>query len=128
LFNQEILIVDDNIAVSTMVRFALQDKYSVSTARSAVNAFKYLSNNKVDLILLDIKMPHINGIEALEEIKKTHPEVVVIMMTSYASNENKVKAKMLGAYGFITKPFDVAKLRKYIDRVFSQKVSINSGD
>ena len=125
MFNQEILIVDDNLAVSTMVRFALEDKYSVATATSAVSAFKYLSNNKVDLILLDIKMPHINGIEALEEIKKTHPEIVVIMMTSYASNENKAKAKMLGAYGFITKPFDVAELRKYIARVFSQKVSID---
>ena len=125
MFNQEILIVDDNIAVSTMVRFALQDKYSISTARSAVSAFKYLSNNKVDLILLDIRLPYINGIEALEKIKKTQPEIVVIMMTSYASNENIAKAKMLGAYGFITKPFDVAELQKYVDRVFSQKVSID---
>jgi DNA-binding NtrC family response regulator len=118
--SKEILIVDDEIAVSTMVRFALEDKYNVTTRESAQSAYKYLSNNKVDLILLNIKMPHINGIEALEEIKKTHPEVDVIMMTAYVSNENKAKAKKLGAYGFITKPFDVDELREYVDRVLSQ--------
>ena len=120
MFNQAILIVDDDIVVGTMIRFALEDKYCVATTTSAVSAFEYLSNKKVDLILLDVKMPHINGIEALEEINKIHPDVDVIMMTAYASNENKAKAKMLGTYGFITKPFDLDELREYVDRVLSQ--------
>jgi len=120
LFNREILIVDDDIVVGTMLRFAVEDKYSVATTTSAVSAFKYLSNKKVDLILLDIRMPHINGIEALEEINKIDPDVDVIMMTAYISNENKAKAKMLGVYGFIPKPFDLDELREYVDRVLSQ--------
>lgn len=119
MFAQRILIIDDDINVSTMVRFVLEDKYDVAITTSALSAYKYISENRVDLILLDIKMPHINGIEALEEIKKICPEVIVIMMTAYDSNENRSKAKMLGAYGFIIKPFDVDDLRNYIGRVLS---------
>jgi len=121
LLNQKVLIVDDDIVVGTMIRFALEDKYSVATTTGAVSAFEYLSNKKVDLILLDVKMPNINGIEALEEINKIDPDVDVIMMTAFTSNENKAKAKMLGAYGFITKPFDLDELREYVDRVLLQK-------
>ena len=104
-----------------MIRFALEDKYSVATTTGAVSAFEYLSNKKVDLVLLDVKMPNINGIEALEGINKIDPDVDVIMMTAFTSNENKAKAKMLGAYGFITKPFDLDELREYVDRVLLQK-------
>jgi len=118
--NQKVLIVDDDIVVGTMLRFALEDKYNVATTTSAVSAFEYLSNKKVNLILLDIKMPHINGIEALEEINKIDPNVDVIMMTANLSNENKAKAKILGAYGFITKPFDLNELREYVDRALSK--------
>jgi len=120
LFNKEILIVDDDKAIGKVLRFALEDKYNVATTTSAVSAFEYLSNKKVDLILLDVKMPHINGIEALEEINKIQPAVNVIMITACTSNENKSKAKILGAYGFITKPFDLDELRKYVERVLSQ--------
>jgi len=69
--------------------------------------------------LLDIKMPRVNGIEALLEIKKRHPETVVVMMTAYASDDNVRNAMNLGAYGFIRKPFDVDELRTYVDKVLS---------
>lgn len=121
--NYKILIIDDDVAVSTMVKCTLEHKYDVATTTSALSAFKYLSDNKVDLILLDINMPQMNGIEALGEIKKRHPDITVIMLTAYASDENKNKAGMLGAYGFITKPFDVDEFREYVDRVFSQNVN-----
>ena len=118
--NQKILVIDDEEPITMVVKASLEDKYDVATTNSALSAFKFMSNNKVDLVLLDIKMPAISGIEALKEIKKIHPKTDVIMLTAYASEDNKQKAKELGAYGFITKPFDVSELRSYIDRVLTR--------
>ncbi len=65
-------------------------------------------------------MPKINGIEALMEIKRWHPETVVIMLTAYATMENIQKVKALGAYGIINKPFEIDELREYVDKVMSE--------
>lgn len=118
--NPKILIIDDDVSVSTVVKITLEDTYDVATTTSARSAFKYLSENKVDLVLLDIKMPRINGIDALREIKKMQPDTDVIMLSAYASVENRNMARQLGAYGFITKPFDVDEFREYIDNVLSR--------
>ena len=118
--NQKILVIDDEEPITMVVKASLEDKYDVATTNSALSAFKFMSKNKVDLVLLDIKMPRINGIEALKEIKKIHPKTDVIMLTGFASEDHIQKAKELGAYGFITKPFDVRELRSYIDRVLSR--------
>jgi len=118
---QKILIVDDDQSVSTVVKIALEDVYDVTAANSAIRALQYLTERKVDLIILDINMPGINGIDALGEIKKGHPETVVVMLTSYASTENIQKATSFGAYGFISKPFDLDSLRNYIDAAFNVK-------
>ena len=117
--NQKVLIIDDDVSVSTVVKLTLEDKYDVATTTCALSAYKYLSEDRVDLVLLDIKMPRVNGIEALLEIKKRHPETVVVMMTAYASDDNVRNAMNLGAYGFIRKPFDVDELRTYVDKVLS---------
>ena len=115
----KILVIDDDVSVSTVVNLILKYKYDVATTNCPLSAFNYLSQHKVDLVLLDIKMPLLNGIEALREIKKRHPETVVIMLTAYASEDNIREAKALGAHGFIGKPFDIVVLRKYVDKVLS---------
>lgn len=115
MHSKKILIIDDNVSVSIVVKLALEYKYDVASTTSALSAFKYLSENKVDLILLDIKMPVINGIEALREIKKKHPETIVIMLSAYASDNNIHQSRTLGAYSFIIKPFDIDELRDCID-------------
>ena len=119
---QKILMIDNDTSVSTAVQMTLSDKYDIATTTSAMSAFKFLAGKKVDLILLDINMPKINGIEALREIKKMDHEIDVIMISAYASVEHIHEARTLGAYGFIVKPFDVHDLRKYVDSFFSQKV------
>jgi DNA-binding NtrC family response regulator len=106
--SQKILVVDDDISVSTALKIALEDRYDVAT------------KCKVDLVFLEIKMPKINGIEALREIKRNHPEIKVIMLTAFASEDNIQKVKTLGAYGFISKPFVVHELQSCVERVLSQ--------
>jgi DNA-binding NtrC family response regulator len=118
----KILVIDDEASITFVVKATLEDRYDVATTTSALSAFKYLSDHRVDLILLDIKMPHINGIEALEKIKKQYPEIIVIMMTAYASSNNMEKAMLLGAYGFISKPFEIDDLRDTVDKAISEKV------
>lgn len=113
---RKILVIDDEASTAYSVKAVLEDRHDVATATSALRAFKYLSAHKVDLILLDIKMPQINGIEALGEIKKRHPEIIVIMLSAYASADNKEKSMSLGAKGFVIKPFDVNELRDIVDR------------
>ncbi len=112
-----ILVVDDDLSVNFAIKTAIKDVCEVASTTCALSAYKFLSDNKVDLILLDIKMPDINGLMALEEIKQKYPRVTVVMLTAYASDNNILTAKKLGACGFITKPFDVKELRSYISGV-----------
>lgn len=117
----KILVVDDDRAVSTVVRFTLEDKYDVATADSASDAFDHLASHKIDLVLMDIRMPGINGLEALKEIRKRHPGINVVMLTAYPTEDNMQKAFDSGAKGFLSKPFEVNELRSFVDNALSKK-------
>ena len=116
----KILVVDDDASVREAVKAILNKNYDIATASNALQAYRYLSENKVALVLLDIKMPKICGVEALKEIKNNHPETVVVMMTAYALDDTVKKAMSLGASGFIMKPFDVYELRNFVDGILSR--------
>jgi DNA-binding NtrC family response regulator len=111
----EILIVDDQCEVRDVISLILKDKYSVAAVGGVEEAFRYLKVNSVKLVLLDIKMPKVDGITALEHIKKKYPGTEVIMVTAFASLETVRNAVRLGAFGFIMKPFDINVLIKTID-------------
>lgn len=117
----KILVVDDDLSVSTGVRMTLEGKYDVSTVYSASDAFNHLANHQVDLVLLDIKMPEMNGLEALKVIRKRHPEITVVMLTAYPTEDNMQKAWESGADGFLSKPFELDELRNYVDKALSEK-------
>lgn len=117
---KRILVVDDDTSVREAVKATLNQTYDVVTASSAQQAYRYLSENEVALVMLDIKMPQISGIEALKEIKDNYPETVVVMMSAYALDDTVKKAMSLGASGFIMKPFDVYNLRNFIDDMLSK--------
>ncbi len=116
----KILVVDDNASVREAIKAALNQNYDIITASNALQAYRYLSENKVALVLLDIKMPKICGLEALKEIKNNYPETVVVMMTAYALDDTVKKAMSLGANGFIMKPFDIYELRNFVDNILSR--------
>ena len=84
--------------------------FSVNTYSNPVSAVASVDNNKYDLILLDIMMPQMNGLEALEKIKSKNPEQKVIMMTAYSTLDKVLKSHKEGATNYVMKPFDSLQL------------------
>ena len=120
--NRSILIVDDEQDMLQLLRRSLESELSckVQTATSAEQALQLLAGNIFDLVLADIKMPGMDGLQLLELIKKDKPELTVVMMTAFGHIEMAVQALKRGAYDFITKPFDldalVLRLEKALER------------
>lgn len=103
---EKILVIDDELAPRESIRMVLKDQYDVSTAKGASEGFTMMDDNPVDLVVMDIKMPKIDGITALQEIKKKHPDTEVILLTAYASLETARDAIRFGAFDYLIKPFD----------------------
>lgn len=102
-----ILVVDDDIEICSVLEDFLNLKgYAVYTASNGENAVRQVKEVKPHIILLDVAMPGIDGIETLQEIKKVDPAVGVIMITSVVDEELARRAIASGAYEYITKPLD----------------------
>ena len=102
-----LLIVDDETIVrDSLSKWFQEEGYEVGTAESAPQALKLLAQGHWDLALVDIKMPGIDGIELQRRLHEINPELIVIIMTGYASVETAVAALKNGAYDYVTKPFD----------------------
>ncbi len=102
-----ILVVDDEDSLRGIVKEILTDSgYLVDEAPDGKQALELVRKNSYDVIISDIRMPEVSGIELLEEVKKFNPNIEVIMMTSHASVETAIKAIRLGAYDYLTKPFE----------------------
>ncbi len=103
-----LLIVDDEPDMVRLLKRTLEPDLGceAKTALSGEEALAVLENAPIDLVLLDVKMPGMDGLEALERIRRDHPWLTVVMMTAHGSIELAVEAIKMGAYDFITKPFD----------------------
>ena len=121
-----ILIVYDHFEIREALRFTLKDKYDVAAACDAQDAFMYMASCPVNIVLLDFKMPKIDWLTALREIKKRHPDTEVIMMTGYAPVDTVQKAFNSGAFAFFMKPFDINKLIAAIDDALQKSASRRS--
>jgi two-component system, NtrC family, response regulator HydG len=109
---QSILVVDDDLAHRVMLKKLLSGwGYDVSEADDGAGAIEAVSARSFDLILMDIRMLKVSGIEALEKIKILNPAIPVIIMTAYASVETAVNALKKGAYDYLTKPLDFDELK-----------------
>jgi two-component system response regulator HydG len=112
-----ILIVDDEAVVrDSLGKWFAEEGYSVETASTAREALLKLPTEQWDLALLDIKMPGMDGLELERKIREVHPEIIIIIMTGYASVETAVQALKDGAYDYITKPFDPDDLTRVIGK------------
>jgi DNA-binding NtrC family response regulator len=106
-----VLVVDDEHAVRDSIRMILEyEKYAVKFAQDGRSAFDALRGGPVDLVLLDIKMPGMDGIEVLQEIRRQWPLVPVIMISGHGTSETASEAARLGAYEFLPKPPDRDRL------------------
>lgn len=105
--SDNILVVDDEKGVCNILKKILvQDGYQVVTATSGARALTSLKKKPVDLVLLDIKMPGMDGIEMMRKLREFNKDVVVIILTAYGTLGTAREAMQLGAYDYITKPFD----------------------
>ncbi len=114
---ETILIVDDEKNYPRILSAVLQEEgYETLTAQSGKEALGKLCDSDVDLVLTDMKMPSMDGIELLEKIKEIDPELPVIMMTAYGTVEKAVEAMQKGAYNYILKPFDNDSLVLFVKK------------
>ncbi|MGM0419111.1 MAG: sigma-54-dependent transcriptional regulator [Thermodesulfobacteriota bacterium] len=105
-----ILVVDDEKAILDLLGDMLKDEgFTITSAENGYEALKFIEKEEPDLVLLDIYLPGINGIETLQEIKKISPSIPVIIISSYGNIDNAVYATKLGAYDFIEKPLSIDK-------------------
>ncbi|MFP4403236.1 MAG: response regulator [Nanoarchaeota archaeon] len=114
---KKILIIDDEYAIRELVEFTLEDDYDILKAENADSAFKIISSNKPDLIILDIMMPRIDGYDVCKKLKedKNTKDIPVIMLTAKHSMDDLNKAIKCDVDEFITKPFEPELLKQRID-------------
>ena len=112
-----ILVVDDDESLRRVLQVELeQDGYSVVTAASAQEAFSLLQLRGYDLVITDLRMPGLSGIEVLKQVKSHYPETVVIVLTAFGTVETAVEAMKGGAYDFLTKPVHPEELLLVVAR------------
>lgn len=114
---KRILIVDDEetLTFSLYQSFIIsKENYEVVTAASGNEAWEKFTENPFDVVLTDITMPGISGIELLKRVKKERPQTCVIMMTAYGSDEKKEEAMNNGAFRYVEKPFEIKAMKNII--------------
>jgi two-component system response regulator HydG len=117
-----VLVVDDDPAHRTMLRTLLTGwGYTIFEADDGSTAIEKVQEKAFDLILMDIRMIKVSGLEALNEIKAFNPAIPVIIMTAYSSVETAVEALKSGAYDYLTKPIDFDELRLAMERAMDHK-------
>lgn len=116
-----VLVVDDEFGVRESFKMVLKDTYTVLLAATGKEAIELLTNNPVDLILLDILLPDIDGLNLLEKLKTIDPNTEIVMVTAVREIQSAVKAIKLGAYEYIIKPFVVEEVVNIINRALEKR-------
>ena len=117
-----ILVVDDETSMRQLLEITLRKEgHRVTTARSGRKALQAFEKASYDLVISDIKMPDMSGVEVLRHVKGVAPDTPVIMITAYSSAETAVDALRLGAYDYIAKPFKVDELKITIKNALEKK-------
>ncbi|NDV18313.1 response regulator [Pseudodesulfovibrio sp. JC047] len=122
---EKVLLIDDEVEfLETLSERMKLRGMDVSTAETAGNAVTALDSNEYDAIVLDLQMPDMNGIDMLKVIKKSHPEMQVILLTGQATLEAGIQAMKLGAMDFMEKPADIESLTEKIRKAQAKKMVI----
>tara|TARA_B100001939_G_C16683430_1_gene505425 strand:- start:2 stop:688 length:687 start_codon:yes stop_codon:yes gene_type:complete len=124
--SSRLLVVEDDPHISKMIRFALESEYHITTVTDIDLALDTLSNEKIDLILLDWMLPGLTGIELIRRLKKTKgmEQIPVIMLTAKSEEADKLKGFSHGVDDYITKPFSLSELNFRIKAVLRRSKAI----
>ncbi len=121
-FDSHILVVDDEISMRELLEFMLgREGYRITCAKNGKEAISFLEKESFDLLLCDIRLGDLTGLDVLEFSKTKHPETVVIMISAYATTETAVEAMNTGAYDYVPKPFDTEELKQTIANALEMK-------
>jgi DNA-binding NtrC family response regulator len=117
-----ILVVDDEVPVCTSIRQALvRETYEIDVAFSGEEALRLADKKNHQVIIIDLMMPGIGGLDLLKSIKAKNPSAKVIMVTGYPTMKNTLQAMQLGAFDFLPKPFLPAELRSLVARALASE-------
>jgi len=120
--NIHLLLVDDEERFLTTTRTLLEKRgVAASIASNGVDALRLMDENPVDVVILDVKMPGVDGVEVLRHTKQKHPLVEVIMLTGHASVESAVEGLKLGAFDYVTKPCEISNLMAKVNEAYARK-------
>ena len=118
-----VLVIDDEVDfVETIVKRLRDRGLEAEGALSGPEGLQLLDNKEFDVIILDVKMPKMNGIETLREIKKKSPLVEVIMLTGHGSVESGIQGLQLGAFNYVMKPVPLNELLKQMTQAYERKL------
>jgi len=118
---ENILVVDDDKSILKSIQMMFEGKYAVTTAEKGGEAQKHIQDREPDLILLDIGLPDMSGMDLLAEIRQTAPEVMVVMVTGADEARTVVKALKLGAYDYLVKPLDGQEIKITLQNALENK-------
>src|SRR5204862_8005641 len=111
----KLLLIDDEADVEYSFRRNFgPPEFEVSTATSGEEGLKLIPRVKPDLVIMDVRMGGINGLETLRRLRQTDARLPVIMMTAYGTSQTAIEAMKLGAYDYLLKPFEVPKLKQLV--------------
>ena len=120
--NPRILVVDDEMIVCESCKRILEEEgYEVETALSGKEAFEKMKGNPFDVVITDLKMPGIDGMEVLRTFRKEYPEAIIIMITGFSTVETAVEAMKLGAFDYIPKPFTPDEVSIVVKKAIEKK-------
>ena len=116
-FAPKILVVDDEVKMCfTLTKLFELSNYSVSVAHNGLEALEKIDSFQPHCVLLDIRMPQMNGVEVLKKVKQKYPEIVVIMTTAVATEESRKECLDIGAAEYLIKPIDFKELLEIIKK------------
>jgi two-component system, NtrC family, response regulator AtoC len=115
-----ILIVDDEASVRKAITIILRKKFNTLTASTGEEAIAKIKNENIDMLLLDLRLPDMNGLDILNAAKKINENIMVVIITAIKDTKTAVEAMKLGAYDYITKPFNVPELRSLVDKALEK--------
>lgn len=116
----DILVVDDDQSIATAFRaFLEEDRHHVRVASSAADGLRQIAERAPDLVIMDVRMPGIDGLQALQDIRGRFPDLYVVMMTAYGTSQTSIEAIRSGAFDYVTKPLDLDELRAVIAKALA---------